>query len=308
MRGLLLALGAALISGLAVFVNSYGVKEFADATVYTTAKNCVAAVVLIAMCLLLVRRRAPAALAVPQKGSHVLALAAIAIVGGSVPFVLFFEGLAHATSGPVQAQFINKTLVIWVALLAVSVLGERLGALQAGALALLVLGQAALSGGVGAAFTPHFGRGELMIFAATLMWAVEVVLAKVLLRSVSSWTVALGRMVAGSALLIMWVVVTGKASQLTGMDAHQWVWVAATGLVLAGYVATWLAALAAAPAVNVTAVLVAAVPVTALLQTIVRHAPLRPQLGGLALVVAGCLVVVATMLPLGARRRVAIPG
>ena len=308
MRGLLLALGAALISGLAVFVNSYGVKEFADATVYTTAKNCVAALVLIAMCLLLVRRRDPAAVAVPHKRSHLLALAAIAIVGGSVPFVLFFEGLAHATSGPVQAQFINKTLVIWVALFAVSVLGERLGALQAGALALLVLGQAALSGGVGAAFTPHFGRGELMIFAATLMWAVEVVLARVLLRSVSSWTVALGRMVAGSALLIMWVVVTGKGSQLVGMDAHQWAWVAATGVLLGGYVATWLAALAAAPAVNVTAVLVAAVPVTALLQAIVRHAPLRPQLGGLALVVAGCLLVLATMAPLRARRRVSIPG
>jgi drug/metabolite transporter (DMT)-like permease len=120
--------------------------------------------------------------------------------------------------------------------------------------------------------------------------------------------VSIGDWVAGSALLIMWVVVTGKGSQLIGMDAHQWAWVAATGVVLAGYVATWLAALAAAPAVNVTAVLVAAVPVTALLKTIVRDAPLRPQLGGLALVMAGCLVVVATMLPLRARRRVAILG
>ncbi len=308
MRGLLLALGAALISGIAVFVNSYGVKEFADATVYTTAKNSVAAVVLIAMCALAMVRRNSAAVAIPARRSQLLALGAIAIVGGSVPFVLFFEGLAQATSGPVQAQFINKTLVIWVALLAVSVLGERVGALQVGALALLVVGQAALSGGVGSAFTPHFGRGELMIFAATLMWAVEVVLARALLRSVSSWTVALGRMVLGSTLLILWVVVTGKGSQLVGMDAHQWVWVAATGVLLAGYVATWLAALAAAPAVNVTAVLVAAVPVTALLQAIVRHTALSPQLGGLALVVAGCLLVVATMVPLRARRRVSVPG
>jgi drug/metabolite transporter (DMT)-like permease len=260
------------------------------------------------MCALVVRRRNSAAVAIPAGRSQLLALGAIAIVGGSVPFVLFFEGLAQATSGPVQAQFINKTLVIWVALLAVSVLGERVGALQVGALALLVVGQAALSGGVGDAFTPHFGRGELMIFAATLMWAVEVVLARALLRSVSSWTVALGRTVLGSALLIMWVVVTGKGSQLVGMDAHQWAWVAATGVLLAGYVATWLAALAAAPAVNVTAVLVAAVPVTALLQAIVRHTALSPQLGGLALVVAGCLLVVATMVPLRARRRVSVPG
>jgi hypothetical protein len=48
--------------------------------------------------------------------------------------------------------------------------------------------------------------------------------------------------------------------------------------------------------------------VTALLQAIVRHAALRPQLGGLALVVAGCLLVLATMVPVRARRRVSVPG
>ena len=44
--GLLLALATACISGVAVFVNSYGVKAFGDATTYTTAKNVVAAIVL----------------------------------------------------------------------------------------------------------------------------------------------------------------------------------------------------------------------------------------------------------------------
>lgn len=43
-RGLLLAVGAAGISGVSVLVNSYGVKAFGDATTYTTAKNTVAAV------------------------------------------------------------------------------------------------------------------------------------------------------------------------------------------------------------------------------------------------------------------------
>ena len=36
--GLLLAGGAALISGVAVFVNGYGVKAVGNATVYTTAQ------------------------------------------------------------------------------------------------------------------------------------------------------------------------------------------------------------------------------------------------------------------------------
>ena len=38
-RGLTLALAAAGVSGLAVFVNAYGVRAVPDATVYTTAKN-----------------------------------------------------------------------------------------------------------------------------------------------------------------------------------------------------------------------------------------------------------------------------
>ena len=300
-KGLLLALCAAMISGVSVFVNSYGVREFGDATVYTTAKNAFAAALLVAVTAVLGVRGRPV-VHVPRRSPRLAALVVIGVIGGSVPFVLFFEGLAHATSGPVQAQFINKTLVVWVALLAVGLLGERLGLLQAGAVVLLLAGQVALSGGLDV-FRMQFGRGEAMIFAATLLWALEVVAAKKLLRWASSWTVALARMALGSALLLSWVFVSGRGGRLAAMDAHQWAWVSVTGTLLAAYVATWLAALALAPAVNVTAVLVAAVPVTALLDAVVRHTALGPQLGGLALVVAGCVLVIMRMLPLRARRR-----
>ncbi len=47
-QGYILALTAAVISGFAVYVNSSGVPAFGNATVYTTAKNLVAAVVLAA--------------------------------------------------------------------------------------------------------------------------------------------------------------------------------------------------------------------------------------------------------------------
>ena len=46
-RGLTLAFAAAGISGLAVFINGYGVRAVRDATVYTTAKNLMAAAVLV---------------------------------------------------------------------------------------------------------------------------------------------------------------------------------------------------------------------------------------------------------------------
>ena len=52
-----------------------------------------------------------------------LGLLGVGVIGGSVPFVLFFEGLARAEA--TQAAFIQKTLVVWVALLAVPLLRER---------------------------------------------------------------------------------------------------------------------------------------------------------------------------------------
>ena len=46
-RGIALAVGAALISGLAIYLNAFAVKPLPDAAVYTTLKNAVAALVLI---------------------------------------------------------------------------------------------------------------------------------------------------------------------------------------------------------------------------------------------------------------------
>jgi drug/metabolite transporter (DMT)-like permease len=104
-----LVLVTAVISGVAVFTNSYGVRAFGDPTVYTTAKNLVAAVVLAA------------------------------------------------------------------ALLAVPLLRDRIGPWHLAAIALLVWGQAVLGGGVRAI---GFGTGEAMILAATVLWSVEVIVAK----------------------------------------------------------------------------------------------------------------------------------
>ena len=198
-------------------------------------------------------------------------------------------------------QFLNKTLVIWVAVLAVPLLGERLGWVQGAAIGLLVTGQVVLAGGLSGLSRLSFGSGEVMILAATALWAVEVIVAKRLLRTLSSWTVALARMVLGSALLIGWVVGRGEGGRLVHLSGRQWGWVLLTGGLLAIYVATWLAAIARAPAVAVTAILVAAVPVTALLQTLAGQTTLAAQLNGLGLIGLGCAVVGGASL-IGRRR------
>ena len=253
--GLMLALLTAVISGVAIFLNGYGVKAVGNATVYTTAKNVVAALVLCAV--VAAGRTRGVTVSRPQGRGQWWGLVAVGVIGGSVPFVLFFEGLARASS--TQAAFLNKTLVLWVALLAVVVLKERLQVWHWIAIGLLLVGQAGLSGG----FTASIASGELLILAATLLWAIEVVVAKRLLGSLSSWTVGLARMGFGSVALIGWVLATGSGAALLTMDAAQWGWVLLTGVILAGYVATWFAALARAQAVDVTAVLVLAALITA---------------------------------------------
>jgi drug/metabolite transporter (DMT)-like permease len=216
-------------------------------------------------------------------------LTAVAVIGGSVPFVLFFEGLAKASS--TQAQFLHKTLVIWVAVLAVSLLGERLHAAHVVAIAALVVGQAVLGGGV-AAIRP--GTGELLILAATLLWSVEVVLAKRLLAQLRPTTVALARMAGGAVVLVGWVVASGRLPTLVGLSPTGWLWAAATGTLLAGYVALWFTALVRVGAIDVTAVLVLAVPVTAGLNIAVKGTSLTPAGSvGLLLLATGVLIVVA---------------
>lgn len=296
--GLALALGTAVVSGVAVFLNADAVRAFGNATVYTTVKNLVAAVLLGVLAAAAGARGSAARLVWPRDRAQWAGLVAVAVVGGSVPFVLFFEGLARASS--VHAAFLQKTLVVWVALLAVPLLGERLGWAHVAAVGLLVWGQAVLGGGVSGL---RLGGGEAMILGATLLWAVEVVIAKRLLAGLSPLTVGLARMGLGVVALLGWLAVLGKAGDLAGLQARQWGWVLLTGAILAVYVAGWYAALARAQAVDVTAVLVLGAIVTALLDALGRGKALAPNGLGLALVAAGGLLV----LLVGGRIRARVP-
>lgn len=279
-----MAAGTAVISGVAVFANGYGVRawtEISDPTTYTTLKNSVAALVLLIAAGLLVRLGDAQRIDLTQVKRHWLGLSLIAIVGGSIPFVLFFEGLARATSS--DAAFIHKTLVIWVAILAVSILRERIGLPHVAAIALLIWGQVALAGGLGAI---EFGAGEWMILGATLLWAIETVLVKRVLVSVSSLTVGVARMAGGALLLVLYGLGRGAFSGLAGVTPEHLVWILLTGLTLAAYVGTWFFALARSQAVDVTAVLVGGAIITALLESGIRGVDL-PAAPGLLLVATG---------------------
>jgi drug/metabolite transporter (DMT)-like permease len=254
--GIYLALGTAAISGVSVFVNGFAVKQFPDPATFTTLKNAVAAFLLVGALM--------AAGGVPRRlGSrNWLGLAVLGVIGGSVPFLLFFTGLAEATAP--AAAVIHKTLFIWVALLAVVLLRERLGGWQIGALGVLLAATLMVQPPSGVTW----GGGESLIALATGFWAVETIVARRLLASVPPLMAGAGRMGFGLVILVGYLLVTGRIGVFAQLGLAQWAWVLGTGVLLAGYVATWYGALQRAPAAMVAAVLTIGAPITAGLQVI----------------------------------------
>lgn len=285
--GLKLAVGAALISGFAIYLNAFAVKQLPDPAVFTTLKNGVAAALLIGLVVASGRLHEARNLDLRSWG----AAPAVGVVGGSVPFILFFTGLVQA-SAP-SAAFIHKTLFVWVGLLAVPFLGERLAVAPLAALAVLLAGQALVLPPQGI----QWGIGETLILAATVLWALETIVVKRLLRSVSSHLMAALRLGIGLVVLVGYLGVTGKLATVVGLSAAQWSWALITGAILAVYVATWFAALQRAPASVVTSVLVLGAIVTGAL-TAASHwvVPDPTVVGGYGLILVGIGgVVLATL-------------
>lgn len=113
----------------------------------------------------------------------------LGVIGGGIPFLLFFQGLSTASAA--SAALIQKSLFIWVALLALPLLKERLGVWQVLGLIVLAVGQLLLQplSGWGS-----WSMGDTLILIATLLWADETILAKKVLGWMSSQTAALGHM------------------------------------------------------------------------------------------------------------------
>jgi drug/metabolite transporter (DMT)-like permease len=297
--GLGLALVTGAVSGVSVFLNASAVRSVGDPVLFTTLKNGVAAALLASLALASVPRLPSRVRAFEPRTLGGLVL--LGVVGGSIPFLLFFTGLAQA-SAP-AAAVIHKTLFVWVALLAVVVLRERLGWLQLAALGVLLVSQLLIQPPDGLAWT----SGESLIAMATAMWALEVVIARRLLASVPSPIAAASRMGVGLVILVAYGAATGALAGMGRLGAEQWAWVAGTGILLTAYVATWYAALRRAPATAVTAVLTVGAPITAALQLVASgQVPAPGTMVGYAGTLAACLLVAWVALRRSPSRRAAV--
>ncbi len=280
--GISLALGTALISGVSIPINKVALGAFEDVTLFTTVKNSIVGVLLLS--LLLVRMKDLRLTRVSHRSW--MGLGIIAVIGGSIPFLLFFRGLALA-SAP-SAALIHKTLFLWVALAAAPLLGEKLGRWTFGGMAALLAGQLI----VGWPASWGWGTGEWMILGATLFWTAETILIKRLLPDIPVTLAATARMAGGSIVMWGFLLMTGRVGGLTVLSMNEWAWILLTAVLLFGYVTTWYGALSVASATVVTSVLTLGAVVSAVVSTVQGSVLAARPLTGLLVMVLGAATVV----------------
>lgn len=257
-KGILFAVMAACISGISIFYNKLVLVKGIDPLIFNIIKNGGVAAIL--SLVLFFHPGKNQLLKLSSKTWKKLFL--IGIIGGSIPFILFFEGLKSASA--VNATLIQKSLFIWVTAAVIPLLGEKLSVWQTVGFILVAVSNLFIGGFTGFKFSP----GEIMILLATFFWSIEVILAKITLKNTDNIVVSWGRMFFGSIIMIIIAASLGKLPLIFQIKSDQLIVTLGSIILLTGYVSFWFKALKHAPANVVTSVLILATPITNILAAI----------------------------------------
>jgi drug/metabolite transporter (DMT)-like permease len=259
-KGIYISLATAVISGVSIFINKFAVDAVKPALYFTSVKNVAVALLIVTIVLATGEWKKIAKLSKKELGYLLL----IGIIGGSLPFYLYFTGLSQTPA--VNAAIIHKTLVFWVMLMAIPFLKEKVSKWQILGVLMLFAGNVFVGGFKGF----KFSQGELMLLVATVLWAVENILAKKVLATVSPNIVTAFRMGLGSIVLMSATIITVPQvlQKSLALSNEQFLYMGLTVLFLLAYTTTWYRALKHAPAVVVTSVLVSSTLVTNVLSAV----------------------------------------
>lgn len=281
-KALLLILTTAFISGVSIFINKFGVSLI-NPYIFTGLKNIIVALLVLSWLLMM----KDWSLLKRLRRKQWLMLLAIGLLGGSIPFLLFFKGLS--LTNPAQASLIHKTMFIYVAVLAVIFLKEKISRnFLIGGLC-LVLGNLFLLKLIPA----QFGVGDCLIFLATLFWAGENVLSKRVLENLPSRIVIWGRMFFGSLFIIIFWLISQPIYLMTSLNLNQIGWLMITSIFLFGYVVTWYSGLKYVKVSVAATILLLGSPITTWLSFVFFNNPLAPiQITGMILIAIGVILAI----------------
>lgn len=280
-KGFFLSLLTMVVSGVSIFANGVFVTK-TDPLVFALARNALVALILSG--LLLVTHGFGSLKTFTQKTW--LKLVLVGFIGGGLPFALFFTGLSQI--GAVNANILQKSLFIWVALLAIPLLREKVRPGQLLGYGVLFISLFFLGG----TYKFTWISGTFLVLTATILWALENIISKVVLKSVSPAILSWARMVFGLPVLLAAAAFTGKFWLVGSVSSAVLPALGVSAGLLSIYMLVWYTALAAAPATLVSAVLVGAPMVTAVLAAVIGgRIPVAGQLLSLAGLATGVLML-----------------
>ena len=282
-NGYLLVFLTAIISGFSIFINKYGVGVFKNPYLYTFLRVALVAGILSGILFFL--KDFKKLKRITKKDWFILIL--IGLIGGSIPFLLFFKGLSMTSAA--QGSFLHKTMFVYVAILATFYLKEKIDKkFILGGLLLLIGNFIALK-----SFSFSFQKGDFLVLLATFLWAIENVLSKYLLKNLEGREVAWGRMFFGSIFIFIYLIFTGSISSIFSLNAKQFFWVLITGFLLFLYVISWYSGLKFIPVSQATCILLLGSPITTVLSFISDGKILSKDL------ISGILVILGIIFILG---------
>jgi len=253
-QGVFLVILTALISGFSIFINKWSVSKIEPYT-FTFLKNTIVALFLLS--LVFFTKELKIIKKITKKQWFQLIM--IGLIGGSIPFLLFFKGLSLTSAS--MGSFIHKTLFIYASIFAVIFLKEKIPKRLCFIAVFLLIGNFLLLKLT--AFT--FGKGEFFILIATLLWGIENILSKYALKELSGNIVAFGRMLFGSFFILLFIAFTNKLSLLAELNFNDVVWTVFTSLLLLLFVTTYYNGLKAIKVSVATSILLLGSPITTLL-------------------------------------------
>ena len=257
-KGIVLAFITAVISGFSIFYNKFAVIGGMDSTVFNIIKNGGVAIIFSGIIIFSKNRNRFKNLTKKDW----IKLLLIGIIGGSIPFILFFEGLKLIPAA--SANILQKTLFIWIALLAIPILKEKLNFLQIIGYLLIIYANFFLGGFQG--FSTSIGTW--LILTATIFWAIENVIAKITLKNIDPLLVGWARMTFGVLVMILFALSQNKLGQFSLLTPAKVMPILISILFLTGYVLTWYKALKNASATLVSSILVFATSITTILSSL----------------------------------------